>query len=172
MQMGLAYNGCMSMKLLNTTGRRIRALREQEDINMNQDELARRLNVSNAFLSDIERDKKKLPLGMVIELARILRTTTDYLLLLTDVADVPPPPASTPAPYSAEAEAAARLLDSIIDDDLRELSLSLLQTVVAHAAANQTESNGVERVPGGAGARLILVNKRGNTVGYRSAVGA
>lgn len=168
----LAYNEGMNMKLLNTTGRRIRALREQEDINMNQDELARRLGVSNAFLSEIERDRKKLPLGTVIELARILRTTTDYLLLLTDVADVPPPPASTPAPYSAEAEAAARLLDSIMDDDLRELSLSLLQTIVAHAAANQTEQNGIERVPGGAGARLILVNKRGNTVGYRSAVGA
>ena len=112
------YNWVMPM-VLSTTGSRIRALRERPELDMSQDELARRLEVSNAFLSEIERDKKKPPLGMVIRLAKILGTTTDYLLLLTDIPDAPTfsvaPETANGATYgiSTEADEEARIIDAM-----------------------------------------------------------
>lgn len=88
MHRGPHYNWRMP-NVLSTTGSRIKALRDRQDLHMTQDELARVLGVSNAFLSEIERDKKKPPLGMVARLADVLGTTMDYLMLRTDVPDVP-----------------------------------------------------------------------------------
>lgn len=77
----------ISMDLLNTTGKRIRALRN--DYHLTQEELTRQLNkagvdAGRSYISILE-NSSKVPSGEVIQaLARVLKTTSDYLLLLTD----------------------------------------------------------------------------------------
>lgn len=75
------------MKLLNTTGKRIRVLRE--DLNLTQGEVRHLLKqdgvtVSQSYLSILERSDR-VPSGEVIAgLAQVLRTSSDYILMLTD----------------------------------------------------------------------------------------
>lgn len=75
------------MDLLNTTGKRIRVLRN--DLGLTQGEVIQQLEsvgvaVDRSYLSVLERTDR-VPSGQVIAgLARILRTSADYLLLLTD----------------------------------------------------------------------------------------
>ncbi len=76
------------MRGLDTLGERITALRKPAGYKT-QRALAVRLDVSDAFLSDIVRGVKNPSLEMLCELAGLLRTTTDYLLLRTDDPDVP-----------------------------------------------------------------------------------
>ena len=61
-----------------TFGERLRELREEADLSLR--ELAREVNVSAAFMSDIELGKR-YPSDEVLErLARVLQTTPDELL--------------------------------------------------------------------------------------------
>lgn len=82
-----------SAKFFDTTGKRIRILREDRELN--QTELARRMaelgvGVDPSYLSQIEGDSKTPRLPVLAAIARALETTTDYLLLLSDE---PSPPA-------------------------------------------------------------------------------
>jgi transcriptional regulator with XRE-family HTH domain len=83
------------MELLNTTGKRLRVLRR--DLDLTQTELARQLSLlgvraNPSYISTIE-GSNKVPSGEVLGgLARVLRTTTDYLLLLTDDPLIPGEP--------------------------------------------------------------------------------
>lgn len=83
------------MDMLNTTGKRIRLLRG--DLDLTQEELTRQVEklgvqVGRSYLSILERSDK-VPSGEVLAgLARVLRTTTDYLLLLTDDPLIPGEP--------------------------------------------------------------------------------
>lgn len=76
----------MSVHFLDTVGKRIRILRQ--DLNLNQAELVNALEkhgiaVGRSYISELERSDK-VPSGTVLAgLARVLGTTTDYLLLLT-----------------------------------------------------------------------------------------
>lgn len=101
----------MSNELLGTTGKRIRALAEDRGIALK--ELARQLDIEQSFLSQILRNKKP-PLHTVVALARILNTTTDYLLLLTDNHNRPSQVDDAPPHYfSAEADNVARIVDDM-----------------------------------------------------------
>lgn len=77
----------MSAHFLDTVGKRIRILRQ--DLDLNQVELVTALEkhgiaVGRSYISELERSDK-VPSGTVLAgLARVLGTTTDYLLLLTD----------------------------------------------------------------------------------------
>lgn len=77
----------MSKQFLDTVGKRIRILRQ--DLGLNQAELVhelekRSIEVGRSYISELERTDK-VPSGTVLAgLARVLGTTTDYLLLLTD----------------------------------------------------------------------------------------
>lgn len=77
----------MSAHFLDTVGKRIRILRQ--DLDLNQAELVTALEkhgiaVGRSYISELERSDK-VPSGTVLAgLARVLGTTTDYLLLLTD----------------------------------------------------------------------------------------
>jgi transcriptional regulator with XRE-family HTH domain len=153
------YNWVMPM-VLSTTGSRIRALRERPELDMSQDELARRLSVSNAFLSEIERDKKKPPLGMVIRLAKFLGTTTDYLLLLTDIPDVPTfsvaPETANGATYgiSPEADEVARIIDAM-SPDTRSFALHMARALAGYMAGqvDTTTPAGDETIQPGTGGK-------------------
>lgn len=68
---------------------RIRALREDKD--WSQQKLADMLHINRRTYSAYETGVNSIPLDILITLARIYDTSTDYLLGLTDV-DVPYPP--------------------------------------------------------------------------------
>lgn len=77
----------MALSLFNSTGKRVRALRTDKDLNQTQlaAELQKRgIEVGRSFVSQVEGGFKQPPLDMLVALAKILGTTTDYLLLLTD----------------------------------------------------------------------------------------
>ena len=63
--------------------RRIRDLREDADLL--QRDVARRLNCSQVCYSHYETGKRDIPTEVLIALAAFHRTSTDYLLGLTDV---------------------------------------------------------------------------------------
>jgi len=73
-----------------TTGLRIKFLRDS--FGLSQDELAERMrkvsdnkvDVSKAFISSIEVGRAMPPLQMLIALAKVFGTTTDYILMLSD----------------------------------------------------------------------------------------
>lgn len=78
---------------LNTTGKRIRILRQERE--MKQDAVALELkkmgiDIGRSHISKLETDPNARPSAQVIAgLAQVLNTTTDYLLLLTDDPFVP-----------------------------------------------------------------------------------
>lgn len=79
----------MQNELLNTTGKRLRALREARG--MSQIDLASRLcdlgvTIGNSWISRLESQDDKLSpsVEVLVAIARVLGTSTDFLLLLTD----------------------------------------------------------------------------------------
>ncbi len=62
--------------------RRIRELREDRDLK--QTDLAKHLNCSQVCYSHYELGKRDIPTEVLIKLARFYKTTTDYILGLTD----------------------------------------------------------------------------------------
>ena len=62
---------------------RIRDLREDTD--MNQTEFAKLLGMSQTGYSKYERGENDIPTEVLIRLAKIHKTSVDYLLGLTDV---------------------------------------------------------------------------------------
>lgn len=65
-------------------GRRIGDRRKSLDLR--QDDLARQVNISPKHLSEIERGKSGIGMGTLIEIAKVLNVSTDYLLLGKDSA--------------------------------------------------------------------------------------
>jgi hypothetical protein len=67
--------------------------------------------VSNVFLSDMEKGIKP-PIERVVQLAGLLGTTSDFLLLLTDD-PMPRNGEDEPIYFSSEADEIARLIDAM-----------------------------------------------------------
>lgn len=59
-------------------GRRIRQSREQKGLT--QEHLAEKLNVSNAYISKIERGKTSISLDRLSEISSVLEQSAEYLL--------------------------------------------------------------------------------------------
>jgi len=82
----------MSKQFLDTVGKRIRILRQ--DLGFKQAGLVNELekqgiDVGRSYISELERTDK-VPSGTVLAgLAKVLGTTTDYLLMLTDEPGLP-----------------------------------------------------------------------------------
>lgn len=77
----------MALGMFGSTGKRIKALRTSRDFN--QKDMMRALkkhgiDVGQSFISQVESDRKQPPLELLVALARVLGTTTDYLLMMTD----------------------------------------------------------------------------------------
>jgi transcriptional regulator with XRE-family HTH domain len=77
----------MALDLFGSTGKRIKALRTSRDIN--QKELVAALkkqgvDVGPSFISQVESNRKQPPLELLVGLAKVLGTTTDYLLMVTN----------------------------------------------------------------------------------------
>ena len=77
----------MTKQFFDTVGKRIRLLRQ--DLDLNQATLVNELKkqgveIGSSYISELERTDK-VPSGTVLAgLAKVLGTTTDYLLMLTD----------------------------------------------------------------------------------------
>ena len=61
---------------------RIRDLREDSDLT--QEEVARYLNIRQNTYSQYENGQRQLPLDCLIALAKFYKTSTDYILGVTD----------------------------------------------------------------------------------------
>ena len=61
---------------------RIRDLRE--DNNLTQEDVAKYLHIKQNTYSQYENEKRQLPISCLIALARLYKTSTDYILGLTD----------------------------------------------------------------------------------------
>ena len=61
---------------------RIRDLRE--DNNLTQDDVAKYLHVKQNTYSQYENEQRQLPIACLISLAKLYKTSTDYILGLTD----------------------------------------------------------------------------------------
>ena len=61
---------------------RIKDLRE--DSNLTQEEIARHLHIKQNTYSQYENEQRQLPLSCLIALAKFYKTSTDYILGLTD----------------------------------------------------------------------------------------
>ena len=66
---------------------RIRDLREDADLS--QREMARLLNCSQQVYSNYELGQRDIPTEILIRLAQIQHTTTDYILGLTNRPEIP-----------------------------------------------------------------------------------
>lgn len=62
---------------------RIKDLRE--DFDLTQREIADYLHIRQNTYSQYENGQRQLPLGMLIQLAKYYKVSTDYILELTDV---------------------------------------------------------------------------------------
>ena len=60
----------------------IRSLRE--DIDLSQKEMANIININRRTYSAYETGANEWPVDIVVEIAKLFNTTTDYLLSLTD----------------------------------------------------------------------------------------
>ena len=78
----------MEKKLLNVeVGRRIREIREYQ--HFTREQLSEKANISIQFLSDIENGYKSMTVLTIINLAKALNISTDYLLLGKSSSDEP-----------------------------------------------------------------------------------
>lgn len=83
----MGYNNVMA--ILDTLGKRIRALRH--DLGITQIQLADTVGISRPHMNEVENDKVQRVSGDTIaKLAVALQTSTDYLHLLTEEANPPP----------------------------------------------------------------------------------
>ncbi len=78
----LTYNICMADFSMVETGKRIRELRK--GMNMSQRELAERAGVAQNTVSQYENGTSELSLSVLANFAKILDTTADYLLGLSE----------------------------------------------------------------------------------------
>lgn len=68
---------------------RIRNLREDHDLK--QEDIARLLHCTQACYSNYETGKRDIPTEVLIQLAHLYHTSTDYILGLTDNSAPPVP---------------------------------------------------------------------------------
>ena len=61
---------------------RIRDLRE--DSNLTQEDVAKYLHIKQNTYSQYENEQRQLPIACLIALAKLYKTSTDYILGLTD----------------------------------------------------------------------------------------
>lgn len=120
-------------EMLRSFGRRFQLLRQDKDLS--QTAIAAMLQgygitITPSHLSLVEKNKRNVSVDLLVALARLLETSTDYLLVLTD--DPSPPDKSDVVPYlSREADDMAQLMDSL-PPETRRMLLSAAHAWVQH----------------------------------------
>lgn len=118
----------MDARFTSTTGKRVRLLRL--DLDIKQGDLADTIGVRQSYLSEIEGDKAS-PSGEIIgKLAKELKTTADYLLLLVDKPEKPED--AQPTFLFDEAAQVAHMVDEMAYPEIREQTLRAVTTIYEH----------------------------------------
>ena len=68
----------------------------REDLDMTQADVAKRLYIKQNTYSQYENGQRGLPVEVLIKLAKLFETSTDYILSLTDERKPYPPKKSKP----------------------------------------------------------------------------
>ena len=71
---------------MNTLGKRIRELRQSQDLS--QEQVAEILGIARSAVSEIERGARKVSAEEVVKLAKACHVSTDYILGLAEKAEV------------------------------------------------------------------------------------
>lgn len=71
-------NGCVTDRLANSIGRRIRALREKQGLS--QEQLAARCGVHRTYVGMVERAEKSISVASLSKFAKALGTSLSSLL--------------------------------------------------------------------------------------------
>lgn len=136
---------------LNTTGKRIRILRN--DLDLTQTEVARQMEkigtkINASYLSTLE-GSEKIPSGEVLRgLAQVLGTTTDYLLLLTDESKIPGELDEEAREVSDQEWELVTALRSLPDPDRQTLSYMVMEMInVARRQRQRTGRNLIDVEP-------------------------
>lgn len=80
LKIGKISQGCDDMDIQYTAiGKRIKLRRKE--LNIRQNDLAEKLNISNNHLSSVENGREKPSLELLLNICELLGTTPDYLLL-------------------------------------------------------------------------------------------
>ena len=120
-------------EMLRSFGRRFQLLRQEKDLS--QTAIAAMLqsygvNITASHLSLVEKNKRNVSIDLLVALARLLETSTDYLLVLTD--DPTPADKKDVVPYiSREADDMALLIDSL-PPETRRMLLAAAHAWVQH----------------------------------------
>lgn len=147
-----------------TFGKRIRLLRQDRQwtqIKLAEEARAYGVDIRNTWISELENaDENKLPsIDVVIAFAKLLGTTTDFLLLLSN--DPKPPNNNTDPHWSEQADEAAGLID-LMPGKWRSRALKLVRDLDAEYRLALRQSQEIaemlERVEsvGGREARTII----------------
>lgn len=137
----------MSNELLNTTGKRIRALRN--DKGLTQEGLGLLVGAGKIHINRVESGERKASRELLQAIARELNTTVSFLLLEVDVSTPPNDP--DPIYFSAEADEIARMVDDMTEPQ-RALVLNIVRMIAAHAVQLKAQDPAV----GIAGANLVV----------------
>ena len=126
---------------MTSVGERIKARRSE--LGWTQDDLARRAGISKSFLSDLENDRRSVSAANLLEIAKVLGYSMDYLMtgassdraaeLVTGKA--PPQDVSIPAALSAIAK------EEGLSFSQTEHLLSMRDQIVAHRSTTKSRSN-------------------------------
>jgi transcriptional regulator with XRE-family HTH domain len=149
----------MTRRKRDTFGARLRQLREDADFT--QDQLIDRLaavgvRIGRSYISELERTDK-LPNGeVIIGLARALRCSADYLLGLSDVAELPTDAAGVYG-ISPEADEVARIIDAL-PPETRAFVVHMARSLAAYMAgqAQGQPPGDVERIAPGVAGRWVF----------------
>jgi transcriptional regulator with XRE-family HTH domain len=134
----------MTNKYLDTFGKRVRILRQERG--WRQQDLVDALQdvgaaIGRTYVSEWERTEKTPTGDIVAALARVLDTTTDYLLLLTDDAERPGAVQDEVDAISEEAEEVAQVVDSMTPERRQDV----LAIVRALHQEDSVESTALKR---------------------------
>lgn len=121
---------------MDSFGRRLAQLRR--DLGITQEDLRARMqaesgvNVGQTYISQMERQNKMPSLEVATALARALKTSVDYLALLTD--DSTPHRETGPQFFTPEADEMAQIVDTL-PADVRLVALSVVRSIAAQSEA-------------------------------------
>ncbi len=120
---------------MSTVGDRIR--RRRTELGWTQDQLAQKAGISKSFLSDLENSKRSVSADNLLDIARALNLTLDYLMTGEET-EAKPAEVQIPASLAAFAEKEGLTFKQAL------ALLRMREQIVAHRSSTRKE--GVDKV--------------------------
>lgn len=120
---------------MSTVGERIK--KRRNELGWTQDQLAQKAGISKSFLSDLENGKRSVSADNLLDIARVLSLSLDYLMKGTEP-ETKPAEVQVPASLAAFAEQEGLTFKEAV------ALLRMREQIVAHRSA--TKKEGLESV--------------------------